>query len=110
MDFYAKFVDEVKASDLKMAMLCGLAAYGALKASCCTLRNSYSFAQYVLMPRLNLRKRFGGGWAMITGASDGLGRAYAMELAKAGFNIILVARSPEKMEKVAQEIRDLHMV
>jgi 17beta-estradiol 17-dehydrogenase / very-long-chain 3-oxoacyl-CoA reductase len=35
----------------------------------------------------------------VTGGSDGLGRAYAIELAKMGFNIIIIGRRKEKLEE-----------
>ena len=47
----------------------------------------------------------GTEWAIVTGASEGIGSKYALELAKAGYNIKLVARSVDKMEKVAAEAR-----
>lgn len=50
-----------------------------------------------VMPRLNLLKRYGGGWALVTGGSEGIGFAVAEELAKEGFNIVLVSRSKEKL-------------
>ncbi|XP_053150933.1 17-beta-hydroxysteroid dehydrogenase type 3 isoform X2 [Hemicordylus capensis] len=45
-----------------------------------------------------------GEWAVITGASDGIGKAYSFELAKYGFNIVLISRTLEKLQKVASEI------
>ncbi|KAM8972612.1 very-long-chain 3-oxoacyl-CoA reductase-like [Pelodytes ibericus] len=45
-----------------------------------------------------------GGWAVITGATDGIGKAYAMELAKKGFDVVLISRTMEKLMKVANEI------
>lgn len=44
---------------------------------------------------------------VVTGASDGIGREFALQLAKAGFNILLAARNPEKLATVASEIRTL---
>jgi len=44
--------------------------------------------------------------ALITGASGGLGQACAKALAKAGARVMLAGRTAEKLEPVAQEIRD----
>ena len=53
----------------------------------------------------NLTERYGAGsWAVITGATDGLGKQFAINLAKLKFNIVLVSRTPEKLAKVAEEI------
>lgn len=48
-----------------------------------------------------------GKTAFITGASRGIGRACAIELAKAGCRIVLAARNREKLEAVASEVREL---
>ncbi|XP_054842193.1 17-beta-hydroxysteroid dehydrogenase type 3 [Eublepharis macularius] len=45
-----------------------------------------------------------GEWAVITGAGDGIGKAYSFELAKRGLNIVLISRTLEKLKKVASEI------
>ena len=41
---------------------------------------------------------------MVTGATDGIGKAYAKALAKEGLNIILISRTKEKLDNVAAEI------
>jgi len=43
-------------------------------------------------------------WALVTGATGGLGRAFARELAKRGHPILLVARRREELERLAREI------
>ena len=47
----------------------------------------------------------GGKTALITGASSGVGRSLALELAALGVVVLLVARTPEKLQAVADEIR-----
>jgi len=44
-----------------------------------------------------------GDWALVTGATD-IGKAYAFALAKRGLNIILVSRTPFKLQNVAADI------
>src|SRR5579863_4727566 len=45
------------------------------------------------------------GTALITGASTGIGAVYADRLAKRGYDLILVARSQEKLTEVAKQIQ-----
>ncbi|KAF3431135.1 hypothetical protein FNV43_RR25865 [Rhamnella rubrinervis] len=44
-----------------------------------------------------------GSWAMVTGATDGIGKAFAHQLAKHGLNLILVGRDPNKLKSVSEE-------
>jgi NAD(P)-dependent dehydrogenase (short-subunit alcohol dehydrogenase family) len=43
---------------------------------------------------------------LVTGPTSGIGRGTALELAKAGAKLILVARNPDKCEQVAEEIEN----
>ncbi len=45
--------------------------------------------------------------ALVTGAGRGIGRAVALELAKAGADVFLVARTESQLKSVAEEIRAL---
>src|ERR1700733_10997936 len=44
------------------------------------------------------------GTALITGASTGIGAVYADRLPKRGYDLILVARSQEKLNEVARQV------
>lgn len=46
--------------------------------------------------------------ACITGATAGVGRAVAIGLAALGYDLILIARNPDKAKKLEQEIRTAH--
>lgn len=46
-----------------------------------------------------------GKWALITGASRGVGREISLAMAKLGCNLILQSRSLEHSEKIASEVR-----
>jgi short-subunit dehydrogenase len=48
-----------------------------------------------------------GKKVMITGASQGIGRATALEIGRAGGDVLLVARTQEKLEDVARQVQAL---
>ncbi len=49
-------------------------------------------------------------WAVVTGASGGIGRGFAERLARDGMNVLLVARSARQLEELADELRTSHGV
>lgn len=51
-----------------------------------------------------------GPWAIIAGASDGVGRQFAESLAERGLNIVLLARRISVLEEVAASLRQKHQV
>ncbi|KAL8918568.1 MAG: hypothetical protein Q9208_007280 [Pyrenodesmia sp. 3 TL-2023] len=70
----------------------------------------FSFIRLVLslfvLPGTPLRS-FGppSSWAIITGASDGLGKEFALQLARTPFNLLLISRTQPKLDALAQQIR-----
>jgi 17beta-estradiol 17-dehydrogenase / very-long-chain 3-oxoacyl-CoA reductase len=67
---------------------------------------SWTYSNYVANPNLLKRYKKAGKWAVVTGASDGIGLAMALELAKRGFSIVLMARTESKLEAVAAKIAE----
>jgi short-subunit dehydrogenase len=53
---------------------------------------------------MGLKERY-GAWALVTGASSGIGRALARSLAAGGMSVVLVADDPEGLEEAAAEVR-----
>lgn len=85
---------------------------GAVFLAICAVNVVRWLWQYVWLPRQlqgpRLAERYGrGSWVLITGASDGLGKAFAQELAQYGFNLLLVSRTQEKLRRLQAEIEVL---
>jgi len=53
---------------------------------------------------VDLRKY--GEWVIVTGATDGIGKEYARQFARRGFNIVLISRTAEKLHRVQKEIEE----
>ena len=54
----------------------------------------------------SLSGAIGGKTVLITGASSGIGKATAIKCGEAGANVLLVARTPEKLEETKAEIEE----
>lgn len=54
-------------------------------------------------PPKNLKEY--GSWAVVTGSTDGIGKALAFEMASLGLNLVLVGRNPSKLEATSNGIR-----
>lgn len=59
--------------------------------------------------RSNLRARY-GGYAMVTGAARGIGRAFAEQLAGEGFGLLLVDQEADETRALAEELHAVHGV
>lgn len=55
--------------------------------------------------KVNLDNRIFGPWALVTGASTGIGRGFAWEIARSGINVVLLARRGQLLEEVARGIQ-----
>uniref|UniRef100_A0A8D0HJ14 Uncharacterized protein n=1 Tax=Sphenodon punctatus TaxID=8508 RepID=A0A8D0HJ14_SPHPU len=77
------------------------------------LSDFYHLLRLYFIPRLfgraDLVKQY-GQWAVVTGSTDGVGKAYAEELARHGVNIILASRNKKKLEAVAKHIAETYKV
>ncbi|CAH8494337.1 unnamed protein product [Schistosoma turkestanicum] len=62
----------------------------------------YTVGIYYFSKRKSLRKA--GEWAIVTGASAGIGEAYAEELASEGLNLMLISNDEQQLQSVADRI------
>ena len=58
---------------------------------------------------MNLKQKY-GELALVAGASEGIGAAFATYLAKEGMNLVLVARRKEPLDKLAAQLIDSYKV
>uniref|UniRef100_A0A7E4VQ60 NAD(P)-binding protein n=1 Tax=Panagrellus redivivus TaxID=6233 RepID=A0A7E4VQ60_PANRE len=64
---------------------------------------------YFIACTQNLDRLAGGAnWVVITGSTDGIGKAFAFELAENGFNLVLISRTRSKLEATKNEINEAY--
>ncbi|RWA04819.1 hypothetical protein EKO27_g10290 [Xylaria grammica] len=83
-----------------------LAGLGALWVASKALSILQLLLSIFVLSGTDLRKYGGKGtWAVVTGASDGLGKEFATQLAAKGFNLLLVSRTQSKLEAFQAELQ-----
>lgn len=89
-------------------LMLACAAVGAVQMLGFGLDVLKGLRKHILRPRLNLKSRYGDGvsqpWAVVTGGADGIGKAYAAELAGAGFNLIVIDKDSVKLPAAKAEL------
>lgn len=90
----------IQLNDSVVILVCILGFFSILKPILGVLK--WVFVIFFRRPK-NLKKY--GSWAVVTGSTDGIGKALAFELALKGLNLILVGRSVSKLESTTEEIR-----
>lgn len=95
--------------------LCLFATIGAMRLLYALSALSYNLWCTLVRPKIQERDRaydeYGRkdsnkkSWAVVTGASDGIGFSMAAVLARQGFNIVMVSRNEKKMEEKVIELR-----
>uniref|UniRef100_A0A0E0KM83 B-keto acyl reductase n=1 Tax=Oryza punctata TaxID=4537 RepID=A0A0E0KM83_ORYPU len=83
-----------------------LAGVGAAYLTVIFLRLLPYLTLYLRQPK-DLRRSY-GEWAVVTGPTTGLGRSMAMELARRGFNLVLLDLNGDNLREVSETIREAH--
>uniref|UniRef100_F7HLK5 17beta-estradiol 17-dehydrogenase n=1 Tax=Macaca mulatta TaxID=9544 RepID=F7HLK5_MACMU len=83
-------------------ILTGLLVCLACLVKCMRFSRCILLNYWKVLPKPFLRSM--GQWAVITGAGDGIGKAYSFELARRGLDVVLISRTLEKLQATATEI------
>lgn len=71
----------------------------------CLVRFASTVFSFFFRQGKRLKEDF-GEWAIVTGATDGIGKAYAFELARKGLNVLVISRTEEKLVELKKEIKE----
>uniref|UniRef100_A0A2K5D334 Inactive hydroxysteroid dehydrogenase-like protein 1 n=1 Tax=Aotus nancymaae TaxID=37293 RepID=A0A2K5D334_AOTNA len=107
--FYLLYREIARSCNCYIEALALVGAWYTARKSITVICDFYSLIRLHFIPRLGSRadliKQY-GRWAVVSGATDGIGKAYAEELASRGLSIILISRNEEKLQYFAQLSED----
>ncbi|GFP58605.1 very-long-chain 3-oxooacyl-coA reductase let-767 [Trichoderma asperellum] len=88
------------------------ASIGAIAVATLAIKAASAIVVYLLPSNLQRYAHVSADgrppWALVTGASDGIGRALADELSLRGFNVVLHGRNQAKLDVVRSELQKRH--
>ncbi|MBN3326489.1 HSDL1 protein, partial [Atractosteus spatula] len=111
--FYLLYREIARSCNCYVETLALVGAFYTASTAVAIARDCYSLIRLHFIPRLMSRRDLVhqyGQWAVVCGASDGLGRAYTEELAREGVSIILISRSESALQSFAKAIADAYGV
>ena len=68
----------------------------------------YFWKNYIV--KQNIWKGGPNSWAVVTGGTDGIGLEFCRQLAAKGYNIFILSRNQQKLDRVQKEIEEIHKV
>ncbi|EQL29380.1 short chain dehydrogenase/reductase [Blastomyces gilchristii SLH14081] len=92
--------------DFTMTVLSVFTAFGALAILYVFIKVChvlYIFCHPSTLPKYLDKTK--GSYALVTGSTEGIGTAFARELCKYGFNIVLHGRNPEKLSRIENNLK-----
>lgn len=107
-----QFVSSISDCKITQALIYGVLFVGVYKITTFTLSVGSLLVDLFVLPAVDFKK-YGakqGKWAVVTGASDGIGKEYAYQLASRGLNVVLISRTLSKLELIAAEIETKYKV
>ncbi|KAF9202793.1 hypothetical protein BGZ49_007078 [Haplosporangium sp. Z 27] len=109
MDKIIQFVQKSETNAIAVAIF---GAIGVTLVALKTLSFLKVLVDVFLRSGINLKK-YGagrGGWAVITGATDGIGKEFAFQLAAKKLNIVLVSRTESKLKAISEELEQKYSI
>ncbi|XP_044516494.1 inactive hydroxysteroid dehydrogenase-like protein 1 isoform X2 [Gracilinanus agilis] len=107
--FYLLYREIARSCNCYMEALALVGAWYTARKSITIICDFYSLIRLHFIPRLvsraDLIKQY-GRWAVVSGATDGIGKAYAEELASRGLSIVLISQNEEKLQYFTQVSED----